>query len=79
MSQRNLRARYETNKLACPDIRKQYISTIRKKLDEKMPSDDLEQLWIQLTEVHNQTANTVLGTRKEQSKPWISASTWKAK
>ena len=30
-SQRNLRVRYETNKLACPDIRKQYISTIRRR------------------------------------------------
>ena len=32
----------------------------KKKVDEKIPSDDLEQSWIQLTEAHNQTANTVL-------------------
>ena len=51
---------------------------IRKNLDEKIPSDDLEKSWIQLTGAHNQTAKAALGTRKGQSKPWISASTWKA-
>ena len=42
-NQRSLRARYETNKLICPEIRKQYVSTMRKKLDEKPPSDNVEQ------------------------------------
>ena len=77
-NQRSLRARYETNKLICPEIRKQYVSTMRKKLDEKPPSDNVEQSWKQLTEAHNETAKTVLGTRKGQSKSWISASSWKA-
>ena len=77
-NQRSLRARYETNKLICPDIRKQHVSTMRKKLDEKPPSDNVEQSWKQLTEAHNETAKTVLGTRKGQSKSWISASSWKA-
>ena len=77
-NQRSLRARYETNKLTCPEIRKQYVSTMRKKLDEKPPSDNVEQSWKQLTEAHNETAKTVLGTRKGQKKSWISASSWKA-
>ena len=77
-NQRHLRARYETNKLICPDTRKQYVSTMRKKLDEKLPSDDVEKSWKQLTEAHNETAKAVLGTRKGQSKLWISASSWKA-
>ena len=64
MSQRNLRARYKTNKLICPDTRKQYVSTMRKKLDEKPPSDDVEKPWKQLTEVHNETAKTVLEHEK---------------
>ena len=42
-SQGHLRARYETNKLICPDTRKQYVSTMRRKPDEKPPSDDVEQ------------------------------------
>ena len=51
---------------------------MRKNLDEKPPSNDVEKSWPQLTEAHNEIAKAVLGTRKAQSKPWISASFWKA-
>ena len=51
---------------------------MRKKLDEKLPSDDVEKSWKRLTEAHNETAKAVLGTRKGQNKLWISASSWKA-
>ena len=54
----------QNQQVICPDTRKQYVSTMRKKLDEKPPSDDVEKPWKQLTEVHNETAKTVLEHEK---------------
>ena len=77
-NQRSFEGQVRNQQADMPRDRKQYVSTMRKKLDEKPPSDDVEQSWKQLTEAHNETAKTVLGTRKGQSKSWISASSWKA-
>ena len=59
-----------------PRDKEQYVSAMRKRLDEKPLSDDVEKSWEQLTEGHKEIAKTALGTQKGQSKSWIFASTW---
>ena len=41
-SRRHLWSKCESIKLMCPDIKKQYVEYMRKKLDKKPPSDDVE-------------------------------------
>ena len=75
--------RYDTAKLKIPEVKQQFQIKLRNRFsclaDESMEGNepDIETRWANIKESHKKTAEEVLGYRKKQSKPWISATSWK--
>ena len=75
--------RYDTAKLIIPEVRQQFQIKLRNRFsclaDESAEGNeqDIETRWTNIKESYKKTAEEVLGYRKKQSKPWISAASWK--
>ncbi|XP_028416570.1 craniofacial development protein 2-like [Dendronephthya gigantea] len=69
--------------LLIPEVRQQFQIKLRNRFsclaDEstEVNEQDVETRWTNIKESYKKTAQEVLGYRKKQSKPWISATSWK--
>ena len=75
--------RYDTGKLIIPEVTQQFQIKLRNRFsclgDESREDNEqvIEAQWIKIKESYKKTAEEVLGFRKKQIKPWISAESWK--
>ena len=76
-------SRYDTAKLKIPEVKQQFQIRLRNRFScladgsTKGNEQDIENRWTNIKENYKKTVEAVLGYRKKQSKPWISATSWK--
>ena len=82
------RKTFETNKLKVPEIQKEFQIQLRNVFsclaEEANPStpetdstEEIESCWKTIRDGYNSVAEKVLGPRTKESKPWVSANSWK--
>ena len=65
------------NRLSEESIRKAFNESVKEKLEEnKVETEDIEEIWEHQRKAYVQSAEKVLGYRKGKSKPWISEDSW---
>ena len=74
------RIRYDVDKLRHKEVRKEFTLELRNRfavLEEAEDDDyDINSKWAQFSKAYNNTAENVLGRKRNSSKPWISPESW---
>ena len=76
----NRTKKYDTLKLQSNEVRNSFVLTLRNRFsclqDEEPTTGVIEKQWTCVKEAYNKAAESVLGQRREKSKPWISEDSW---